>query len=57
MISQLHDLSPMVKKNEPARLNLSRVRTNFNWRPTRKNTRTAVACFGGSVLIRIARAA
>ena len=45
------------KENEPARLNLSRVRTNFNWRPTRKNTRTAVACFGGSVLIRIARAA
>ncbi len=33
MISQLRDLGPMVKENEPARLNLSRVRTNFNWRP------------------------
>lgn len=43
MISQLRDLSPMVKKkkkNEPARLNLSRVRTNFNWRPITLSMRT-----------------
>lgn len=33
MISQLRDLPPYGQKNEPARLNLSRVRTNFNWRP------------------------
>lgn len=44
-------------ENEPARFELSRVRTNLSWLPIGETNRTFISCVNGTVYVRILRAA
>lgn len=45
------------EKEEPARLNIERVLPNVSWLPIASHGRTAIAAIGGTVIVRLARAA